>query len=81
MRIKIPKENLPKNFEIKFVESCPACNQPIIFGESDTGFNTITSGDICCYSIVQKVIDSLQKEGWLESGPTTLDVLQGEEIE
>lgn len=81
MRIKIPKKNLPNNFEIKFIELCPACNQPIIFGESDTGFNTITSGDICCYSLVQKVIASLQKEGWLESGPTTLDVLQGEEVE
>ena len=81
MRIKIPKKNLPKNFEIKFIELCPDCNQPIIFGESDTGFNTITNGDICCYSLVQKVIDSLQKEGWLESGPTTLDVLQAEEVE
>lgn len=78
MRIKIPKENLPNNFEIKFVEACPTCKQPMIFGESDTGFNTITSGEICCYSFVSMIIANLQDEGWLEDGPTALDILQAE---
>ena len=78
MSVKIRIDDEWQNSFYKFVESCPACNQPIIFGESDTGFNTITSGDICCYSLVQKVIDSLQEEGWLESGPTMIDILQAE---
>lgn len=78
MRIKLSKKDLPPNFRVEFVELCPTCKSPMIFGESDTGFNTITSGDLCCYSFVQMIIGNLQKEGFLEGGATTLDILQGE---
>ena len=78
MRIKIPKKDLPNNFKIEFIELCPTCQEPMIFGESDTGFNTNTSGDDCCFSFVQHIISVLQGEGWLEDGPTSLDVIQGE---
>jgi len=78
MIIKIPLNSLPGNFEVKFIELCPECFEPMIFGESDTGFNTITSGDICCYTFVQHIISTLQSEGWLGSGPTEIDILQAE---
>lgn len=52
----------------------------MIFGESDTGFNTITSGDICCYEFVQLIIDKMQNYGFLENGPTNLDVIQATEV-
>ena len=48
----------------------------MIFGESDTGFNTITSGDICCYEFVQHIIGVMKNEGFLEDGPTNIDVIQ-----
>lgn len=76
MRIKIPLDQLPGNFRVQFIEPCPTCGEPMIFGESDTGFNTITSGDICCYSFVQHIIAVMQNEGFLEDGPTNLDVIQ-----
>ena len=80
MKIKIPLDQLPKDFEIQFIEPCPTCGKPMIFGESDTGFNTITSGDICCYEFVQHIINKMQTYGFLEEGPTNLDVIQATEV-
>ena len=50
----------------------------MIFGESDTGFNTLTSGEICCYEFVQLMIKKMQEGGFLEMGPTNIDVVQAE---
>jgi hypothetical protein len=78
MKIKIPVENLPNNFKVEFIEPCPTCSSPMVFGESDTGFNTLTSGEICCYEFVQHIIKKMQKYGFLEMAPTNIDVVQAE---
>jgi len=78
MKIKIPVENLPNNFKVEFIEPCQICGSLMIFGESDTGFNTLTSGEICCYEFVQLMIKKMQEGGFLEMGPTNIDVVQAE---
>lgn len=80
--IKLKKSDLPKGFRVVDVRQCPVCGCPIIFGLSDEGFNTICDGEMCCFTLIQHLIERMQNAGMLSQEQTMLDVIQaGTEID